>query len=54
MKHGLKDDTAYNLNYGSTIAVSDHYPVYASFWSNRDTEYDKEYIEDFEEATEET
>jgi len=31
-------DTAYNLNYNSTIAVSDHYPVYASFWSNRDTD----------------
>ncbi|MFZ3059081.1 MAG: endonuclease/exonuclease/phosphatase family protein [Candidatus Methanoperedens sp.] len=31
-------DTAYNLNYESTIAVSDHYPVYASFWSNRDTD----------------
>jgi len=31
-------DTAYNLSYASTIAVSDHYPVYASFWSNRDTD----------------
>ncbi len=31
-------DTAYNLNYESTIAVSDHYPVYAGFWSNRDTD----------------
>lgn len=31
-------DTAYNLNYESTIAVSDHYPVYASFWNNRDTD----------------
>jgi deoxyribonuclease-1-like protein len=31
-------DTAYNLNYDSTIAVSDHYPVFASFWSNRDTD----------------
>ena len=31
-------DTAYNLNYNNTIAVSDHYPVYASFWSNRDTD----------------
>ncbi len=29
-------DSAYNLNYDSTIAVSDHYPVYAEFWSNRD------------------
>ncbi len=29
-------DTAYNLNYESTVAVSDHYPVYASFWNNRD------------------
>jgi endonuclease/exonuclease/phosphatase family metal-dependent hydrolase len=26
-------DEAYNLNYDSTIAVSDHYPVYAEFWS---------------------
>ncbi len=32
----FKLDTAYNLNYNSTIAVSDHYPVYASFWNNRD------------------
>jgi endonuclease/exonuclease/phosphatase family metal-dependent hydrolase len=31
-------DTAYNLTYESTIAVSDHYPVYASFWSNRDND----------------
>ncbi len=31
-------DTAYNLNYESIIAVSDHYPVYAGFWSNRDTD----------------
>ena len=30
-------DETYNLNYNSTIAVSDHYPVYAEFWSNRDT-----------------
>jgi endonuclease/exonuclease/phosphatase family metal-dependent hydrolase len=29
-------DTAYNLTYESTIAVSDHYPVYATFWNNRD------------------
>lgn len=31
-------DTAYNLTYNATIAVSDHYPVYAEFWSNRDTD----------------
>jgi endonuclease/exonuclease/phosphatase family metal-dependent hydrolase len=31
-------DTAYNLNYESTIAVSDHYPVYGIFWNNRDTD----------------
>ncbi len=31
-------DTAYNLNYNSTIAVSDHYPSYAGFWNNRDTD----------------
>jgi endonuclease/exonuclease/phosphatase family metal-dependent hydrolase len=30
-------DEVYNLNYNSTIAVSDHYPVYAEFWINRDT-----------------
>jgi endonuclease/exonuclease/phosphatase family metal-dependent hydrolase len=30
-------DEMYNLNYNSTIAVSDHYPVYAEFWLNRDT-----------------
>ncbi len=29
-------DTAYNLNYEKTIEVSDHYPVYATFWNNRD------------------
>jgi endonuclease/exonuclease/phosphatase family metal-dependent hydrolase len=29
-------DAAYNLSYNSTIAVSDHYPVYAEFWGNRD------------------
>ncbi len=29
-------NAAYNLTYENTIAVSDHYPVYASFWSNRD------------------
>ncbi len=31
-------DTAYNLTYESTIAVSDHYPVYGIFWNNRDTD----------------
>ncbi|KAF5430551.1 hypothetical protein C5S42_00265 [Candidatus Methanomarinus sp.] len=31
-------DTAYNLTYEETIAVSDHYPVYAVFWSNRDVD----------------
>ncbi|NJD78251.1 MAG: hypothetical protein FIB08_14360 [Candidatus Methanoperedens sp.] len=31
-------DTVYNLNYESAIAVSDHYPVYATFWDNRDTD----------------
>jgi len=31
-------DTAYNLTYESTIAVSDHYPVYAEFWTDRDTD----------------
>ncbi len=31
-------DIAYNLTYDSMIAVSDHYPVYAEFWSNRDTD----------------
>ena len=31
-------DTAYNLTYESTIAVSDHYPIYASFWTDKDME----------------
>jgi deoxyribonuclease-1-like protein len=31
-------DQAYNLNYNMTVAVSDHYPVYAEFWNNRDTD----------------
>jgi deoxyribonuclease-1-like protein len=31
-------DIAYNLTYDATIAVSDHHPVYAEFWSNRDTD----------------
>ncbi len=29
-------DKAYNLTYDMTILVSDHYPVYAEFWNNRD------------------
>jgi endonuclease/exonuclease/phosphatase family metal-dependent hydrolase len=29
-------DEAYNLSYNNTIAVSDHYPVYSTFWNNRD------------------
>lgn len=29
-------DTAYSLNYESTVAVSDHYPVFGAFWNNRD------------------
>jgi endonuclease/exonuclease/phosphatase family metal-dependent hydrolase len=33
-------DTAYNLTYENTVEVSDHYPVYASFWSNRDRDTD--------------
>ncbi len=31
-------DEAYNLTYDTTISVSDHYPVYATFWNNRDTD----------------
>ena len=31
-------DMAYNLTYDGTIVVSDHYPVYATFWGNRDTD----------------
>jgi endonuclease/exonuclease/phosphatase family metal-dependent hydrolase len=31
-------DKEYNLNYNSTIVVSDHYPVFAEFWTNRDTD----------------
>jgi len=30
-------DEAYNLTYDMTVEVSDHYPVYAEFWNNRDT-----------------
>jgi endonuclease/exonuclease/phosphatase family metal-dependent hydrolase len=29
-------DSVYNLTYENTIAVSDHYPVYADFWSNKE------------------
>ena len=29
-------DTVYNLTYEKTIEVSDHYPVYAEFWNNKD------------------
>jgi endonuclease/exonuclease/phosphatase family metal-dependent hydrolase len=31
-------DEAYNLTYNMTISISDHYPVYAEFWNNRDTD----------------
>jgi len=31
-------DEAYNLTYDMTISVSDHYPVYAEFWNNKDTD----------------
>nr|WAH99913.1 MAG: endonuclease/exonuclease/phosphatase family protein [Candidatus Methanoperedens sp.]WAI00067.1 MAG: endonuclease/exonuclease/phosphatase family protein [Candidatus Methanoperedens sp.] len=31
-------DQVYNLSYDMTISVSDHYPVYAEFWNNRDTD----------------
>ena len=31
-------DEAYNLTYDMTVEVSDHYPVYAEFWNNRDTD----------------
>lgn len=31
-------DTAYNLMPEKAAAVSDHYPVYTTFWSNRDTD----------------
>jgi endonuclease/exonuclease/phosphatase family metal-dependent hydrolase len=31
-------DEAYNLTYDMTVAVSDHYPVYAEFWNNKDTD----------------
>lgn len=34
----LRFDVEYNLNYNNTITVSDHYPVYASFWNNKDTD----------------
>jgi deoxyribonuclease-1-like protein len=32
----FKFDTEYGLNYDETVAVSDHYPVYAVFWTDRD------------------
>jgi deoxyribonuclease-1-like protein len=31
-------DTEYDLTEDETTAVSDHYPVYAEFWSDRDTD----------------
>ncbi len=31
-------DQVYNLSYNMTISISDHYPVYGTFWSNRDTD----------------
>lgn len=31
-------DNEYHLTYNSTIAGSDHYPVYAEFWNNRDAD----------------
>jgi hypothetical protein len=32
-------DIAYNLTVNETKEVSDHYPVYAKFWRNRDTDF---------------
>ncbi len=32
-------DMEYGLTIDETTAVSDHYPVYAEFWCNRDTDY---------------
>ncbi len=31
-------DKIYNMTYDMTISISDHYPVYAEFWDNRDTD----------------
>lgn len=31
-------DEAYNLTYNMMIAVSDHYPIYGTFWNNQDTD----------------
>lgn len=31
-------DTEFGLTYDETIAVSDHYPVYAEFWSDMDSD----------------
>jgi deoxyribonuclease-1-like protein len=31
-------DKAYNLTYEKTIEISDHYPVYGTFWNSRDTD----------------
>ena len=33
-------DIEYELNVSETIAVSDHYPVYTTFWCNRDVDSD--------------
>ncbi len=33
-------DVEYGLNVSETTAVSDHYPVYAEFWCDRDTDPD--------------
>ena len=34
----FKYDIEYGLTVDETIAVSDHYPIYAAFWCNRDTD----------------
>ena len=31
-------DIEYGLTVDETTAVSDHYPIYAVFWCNRDTD----------------
>ena len=36
------DITAINKEVNETTAVSDHYPVYADFWRDRDADVEKE------------
>ena len=44
-------DTEYGLTYDGTIEVSDHYPVYAEFWTDQDTDSEMIYIPIIPETT---